>query len=207
MCQKCDAACDLATETELAMPSYRTVEMAVVLAGLVLPAWLIWRLRCGYVSVPIGALLSCWFLVILAAFTIELNPGYDGIGAAMTILASPFLGITYALLLAGIRAAASPLAVRRRQTRSVQFSRSHTIVGLAIWGSLSVFSLSLPFVSPPRARRGDPLFLRDYFFFCGPVVVLSIVMSLTYAVRLCRRRWTVPQDGPVADDVTDHPVR
>ncbi len=171
-----------------------------MLAGLILPAWPIWRIRRYCIAIPVSALLSCWLLVASSVFTLELIPGYDGIGAAMTILVSPVVGLVYALVLAAIRAATLSIGARLRPSRTPPFGQSNAIVGLVAWASLGVLSLVLPFVAPPHARRGDPLFLADYFFFCGPIVLLAIVMLLTYALRLHQLRRIAPlyaPDGPM----------
>lgn len=166
------------------MPSSKVVEMAVAVAGLIVPAWPIWRIRRRYISIPISALLSCWLLMTWVCFAAELNPGGDGFGAGVAIFSSPGFGLGYAVVLAGIRA-----ATRRAQPPA--FERRDAVKGLVVWASLCAFGLVYPFVAPPPTRRGDALFLSDYFFFCGPLVLLAVVMSVTYALRLFHL-WRVP---------------
>ncbi|MBN1360815.1 MAG: hypothetical protein JW993_09495 [Sedimentisphaerales bacterium] len=183
-------------ENALEMPSYRTVEMAVMLAGLILPAWPIWRIRRPWIALPISALLSCWFLFISSALTVELVPSYDGIGAAMTMVVSPFVGTVYALVLTGIHRATSSLSARRQSSTPAAPHRSNALVGLTTWAGLLVFAIVLPLVAPPRACRGDPLFLADYLFFCGPILLLAVVMVLTHLFRWRRLARTATPQGP-----------
>lgn len=163
------------------MPSSNTntVELAILLAGLVLPAWPIWRIQSRRVSLPISFLLSCWFLVTLAAVPLQLDPSYDSFGAGMTIFFSPVLGWGYVVLLAAIRAGT-------RQVSSSGFGRRDTTTGLIVWGGLCVFGFVYPFVMLPLARKDDLLLLYDYLFFCGPVLFLAMVMSVIYLLRLRR---------------------
>ena len=142
-----------------------------------MPAWPILRIRRWYVAIPVSALLSCWLLFTWAGFTVELNPDYDGFGAGMTILFSPGLAIGYAVVLFVLHMAI-------RQGRPARFTCGHPRAGLAVWMGLCAFCVVVPFIAPPRARRGDPLFLVDYFFFCGPILLLALTMSLVYLWRL-----------------------
>ena len=93
------------------------VDLGVTLAGFILPAWPIWRIRRWYVSIPVSALLSCWLLATLAIFGAELTPEYDNnFGAGMMVFFSPGLGLGYALLLFALRAGT-------KQRKSVGFGR------------------------------------------------------------------------------------
>lgn len=154
------------------------VDLCLALAGFVWPAWPIWRIRRWYVAIPISALLSCWLLATLAILGAELTPEVDNnFGAGMMVIFSPGVGLGYALFLFALRA-----GTRTRESSS--FSRRDTVVGLAVWICLCVFAIVIPFIAPPRARRGDPLFLGDYFFYCGPILLLALTMSLVYLWRL-----------------------
>lgn len=161
------------------MPSFETVEWAVILAGLILPAWPIWRIRRRGVSVPISALLSCWFLLTLVGLVSELDPRPDGFGAGVMVFASPALGLGYARLLAGLHAVT-------RRVPSPGFERRDTMTGLIIWAGSSVLCFVCPFVALPPARKGDSLLLYDYLFFCGPVLFLAMLMSVIYLFRWFR---------------------
>lgn len=161
------------------MPSFETVEWALILTGLILPAWPIWRIERRRVSIPISALLSCWLLWTLVDFMSELDPRPDGFGAGVMFFFSPALGLGYASLLAGLR-------TLTRRGPSSGFGRQDTMTGLIMWASLCILGFVYPFVTPPPARKGDPLLLYDYLFFCGPVLFLAVVMSVTYLFRLRR---------------------
>lgn len=143
------------------MSFYRAVEMSVMLAGLILTAWPIWRIRRLWISVPIGTLLSCWFLVISSALTLKLVPGYDGFGAGMTILFAPFFGVGYAVVLAGIRQATSSLGARQNPSEPPGPRRLEVLAGVAAWAGLLAFAIVLPFVPPPRTaaatRSSSPI--------------------------------------------------
>jgi hypothetical protein len=155
------------------IPSARTVELGVMVAGVVLPAWPIWYIRRRYIAIPVSALLSCWLTMTLAGFTAELNPGYDSFGAGITFFFAPGIGIGCANVLAAIH-----VAIRRG--RPMARRRNRSIAGLAVWSVLCLFSVVIPFIAPPRARQGDPSFLIDYFFYCGPFLLLALTMSLVY---------------------------
>ncbi|MFO7525416.1 MAG: hypothetical protein R6W68_08180 [Ignavibacteriaceae bacterium] len=110
----------------------------------------------------------------------ELEPGPNGFGAGMMMVFAPFFGVGYAIVLACILAV---LGAVTGWAPSSDFGRRDTIVGLVIWGALCVFGFVYPFVAPPAARKGDPLLVVDYFFFCGPVLVLAVVMLVVYVFR------------------------
>ncbi len=163
------------------MPSSNTntVELAILLAGLILPAWPIWRIQSRRVSLPISFLLSCWFLVALAVIPMWLDPRYDSFGVGMGMFFSPALAWGYTLLLSAIRAGMG-------QPPSTGFGRRDTTTGLIVWSGLCVFGFVYPFVMLPLARKDDLLLLYGYLFFCGPVLSLAMVMSVTYLFRLRR---------------------
>ena len=168
------------------MPSANTIVNVVVLAALILPAWLVWRIPSFYISLPIAALLSCWLLVIAGVLPPGFDPDYDGIGAGMTILIAPYLSIVYTLILFAIRRVSLASNKHKERRRFIQSERRDALVGLVVWVGLCAFCAVYPFFALPRACISASSFLTDYFFFFGPILLLTFTMSLIYVFHLCQ---------------------
>ena len=168
---------DRVLQRELAMPSTNIMVETVTLAAVILPACPIWRIQRRYISIPVAVLLSWWLLFIAGVIPLTLEPDYDGIGAAMTLAFAPGVAVGCALLLVVIRTGT------RRRT-SARPRRRRTVTGLTVWAGLGLFCIVASFIVPPRMRKGEPPLLTDYLFFCGPILLLAVTMSLAYLWQL-----------------------
>ncbi len=155
-----------------------------MLAALVLPAWLRWRMRRSYISMLPAIVLSCWFMIIAGWLPIELHPDYDGIGGVMTMtiglaFSVAFLGVMDTVI--GKRLASGKQG--RYQNRA-GLKRCGMPVGLVVWTSLCTFCLVAPFVVPPCMQEGVRPDAADYILYYGPIFLLASTMSLTYLLEL-----------------------
>jgi len=163
------------------------VDNAMMMAALVLPAWVVWRLPHYYLSIPIGTLIS-WGLMVIDGWLISsIDLHYDSIAPGLMVFCGGPLGGSYCLIVAAVCEVISPLRKRRRQaSHSPPADRIHSVIGFAIWTVVTLFCFLLPFVNPPLERRGDPTFPQDYFGACWPILLLVVTMVLMYAVSLLR---------------------
>ncbi len=159
------------------MPSINTMVETVMLAAVILPACPIWRIQHRFISIPVAIVLSWWLLFVAGAIPLTLEPDYDGIGAAMTIALAPGFAVGCTLLLVAIRTGT------RRRT-SARPGRRRAVMGLTVWAGLGLFCMAAPFIGPLRMRKGESPFLTDYLFFCGPILLLVMTMSLMYLWQL-----------------------
>jgi hypothetical protein len=164
------------------MPSANVMVETVMLAALVLPAFIIWRIPWKPVSVPVAVLLAGGLMFVAGAIPLTAFPDYDGIGAAMTMGLAPIFGCAYTLFLAAIDRARRRSAAERSDSR-------HAAVGLVIWAGLGTLCVAVPLIVPLDIRKGDTSFLTEYIFFCGPIFLLALTMSLAYLRWLLRPPW------------------
>jgi len=152
-----------------------------MLAALVLPGWVAWRIRSECVSLPLAGVLTCWFFLIASWLPHELEPDYDGIGFAFTLLFGPGIGTAVILGVSAIR--------RKREVSgqgATRFEGGNVVAGLLAWTSLELFCVTSPWAVPPRMLDGFQPVLGDYFFYLGPVTLLATAMSLLYILDLRR---------------------
>ena len=159
------------------MLSANAMVETVMLGALVLPAFVIWRIRRYCVSVPVSVLLSGWLMFVAGAIPLALFPDYDGVGAAMTMGLAPIFAVGYTSFLVAIRKGTR----RRAPARS---GRHQAMAGMAVWAGLGLFCLVAPFIGADRIRKGDPPLLIECVIFCGPILLLALTMSLAYLWQL-----------------------
>lgn len=163
------------------------MDSALMLAALVLPATIVWRLPYYRLSVPVGTLMF-WGLMVNAGFLLLfVDREYDSIAPGLMVFFAVPLGGAYCLIVADLCEAISPLCERHwKASRSTQANRTHSIIGFVIWSVVALFCFLLPFVRSPLEWRGDPTFAGEYFAACWPILLLVVTMVLMYAVSLLR---------------------
>jgi len=170
------------------MDFFHRMDIGLVSAALVLPAWLVFRLPWYYLSVPVGTLVFGGLLVVSSFLLREVAPVCDGFTAVLILLFGWMEGFAYCFLWAAVR---KFISRRRknvpRRSRSERAERMHLITGLVIWWSLWAFCVVLPFAHRPAIRRSDPTFFADYFGVCSPILLVVMTMSLMYLVQLLKR--------------------
>lgn len=162
----------------------RIVDSGFWFAALALPVWIVWRLPRYYLSVPIGALLV-WGLGTVDGFLLpSLDPEYDSIAPGIWLVFGWAMGGVYCCVLMGVREIMSPPWKRSGTSKAGTCAASgkavsvHHVLGVAVWGGLSVLCICYPFIDRARYRETDWTFLEYYLFACGPILLLSLTMSL-----------------------------
>jgi len=162
----------------------RIVDSSCAFAALVLPVWIVWRLPRYYLSVPIGALMFWGWLVVDGFLLLRLDLEYNSIAPALLLLVGWAMGGVYCCLLMGIREIVSAQWKSRGPGKAGtcvaprKAILGHHVLGLAVWGILSVLCICYPFVDRARYGETDWMFLEYYLFACGPILLLAATMSL-----------------------------
>lgn len=167
------------------------VDAGFVLAAFLLPAWTIWRLRRWYVCLPIG-MLTCWGLFVACGFLLlAVDPGYDSIGPGLALFVGWLPAGIYCIIWFGIRKIFSPSWKLPPKSTSL----FHPTVGLVVWGAVLTLCVCFPFLD--RARYGETHWrsLDYYVLACGPILLLSLAMSIANLWELLARTRSAPSGG------------
>ncbi len=175
------------------MDLLRTLDIGCVFAALVLPVWIVWRLPRYYLSVPIGAFMFWGWLVVDGFLLPSLDPQYDSIAPALLLFVGWAMGAVYCCVLMGVREIVSPRWKARSarktggRTASSKVASFHHALGLTVWGSLSIFCICYPFIDRAKYAETEWMFLEYYLFACGPILVLSLTMSILNLRQVLKR--------------------
>ena len=171
----------------------RIIDSSFAFAALALPVWIVWRLPRYYLSVPIGALLV-WGLGTVDGFLLlRLDAEYDSIAPGLWIVCGWAMGGVYCCVLMGVREIVSPPWKRGGAGKAGMCVASgkaisvHHVLGLAVWGALSVLCICYPFIDRARYRETDWMFLEYYLSACGPILLLSLTMSVINLRQVLKR--------------------
>jgi len=155
--------------------------------------------------------------VVSGALILHLDPEYDSIAPAMMYFLGWLMGLIYCSFWVIIRLVTesytrssstkqSPEYISRVSVAEATLSSSkqllfYPVLGLIMWGALSVLCLLFPFIDRARYNETDCSFFLYYLFGCGPILLLSVTMFFINLRELLKKTQGVTQSASLASEI------